>query len=265
MTAPRLQRRNFGRGHGYQIDGAKVPGVTTILDTLPKPALINWAARVTAEAAVDNWDDLEKLGPAQRLKKLTDARWNVTKEAALRGTEIHTMGDRLANGEEVDPGPHRGEVEAYARFLDRWDVEVIGTEAPCCSTVYKYAGTLDSIAIIHGLAQVPEFAHLADLPVMLDLKTGRGVYESTALQLAAYAACDLWQPDGKDSEAPMPEVHGLFVAHILPDDVALLPIAGDLSALLTQFRYLMQTHRWLAEAKEATPIGAPLHPEGIPA
>lgn len=261
----RLARRNYGRGHGYQIDGAKVPGVTTVLNTLPKDALINWAARVTAEAAVDRWDELGGLAPTQRLKELVDARWNVTKEASLRGTEIHALGERIANGEAVDPGEHRGPVEAYARFLDRWDVEIIGTEAPCAHTKFKYAGTLDSIAYIRGLARVPEFAHLADKPVMLDLKTGRGVYESTALQLAAYACCDIWQPNGPESEESMPIVHGLFVAHILADDVALLPVHGKTVDLLTEFRYLMQTARWIEACKEASPIGAPLTLEGIPA
>lgn len=258
----RLARRNYGRGHGYQIDGQKVPGVTTILGKLPKDALINWAARVTAEAAVDRWDELTGLSPSKRLKELTDARWNITKEAALRGTEIHSLGERIAQDAAVDPGDHRGPVEAYARFLDRWDVEILATEAPCASTRYRYAGTLDSVAIIHGLANVPEFAHLADVPVMLDLKTGRGVYEDASLQQAAYAGCDIWQPNGPDSEEPMPQVHGLFIAHILPDDVALLPIHGDMGALLTQFRYLMQTYHWLEAAKEASPIGAPLILEG---
>lgn len=258
----RLQRRNYGKGHGYQLDGKKVQGVTSVINSLPKDALINWAARVTAEAAVNRWDELATMGPAERLRQLEDARWNVNREATARGTEIHALGDKIAHGEEVDAGDHLGPAQAYARFLDEWDVEVIATEAPCASTQFKYAGTLDSIATIGGLAHVPEYDHLADVPVMLDLKTGRGVYESTALQLAAYAACDIWQPDGKDSEEPMPKVHGLFVAHILADDVTLLPVLGDFDALLREFRYLLQTTRWLADAKESSPIGAPLQREG---
>jgi hypothetical protein len=189
---------------------------------------------------------------------LKDARWNVTKEAALRGTQIHALGDKLSRGEEVDAGPHLGEVQSYARFLDEWEVEVLATEAPCCSTRFKYGGTLDSVAIIHGLARVPEYAHLADLAVMMDLKTGRGVYDDASLQQVAYAESDLWQPDGPDSEEPMPEIHGLFIAHILPDDVRLIPVLGDRAALLNQFRYLQQTARWIADAKELPLLGAPL-------
>lgn len=252
MSAPRLRRRNYGRGHGYQIDGQKVMGVTTVLNSLPKDALINWAARVTAEAAVDRWDELGKMPPSQRLKELTDARWNVTQEAALRGTEIHDLGERVSKGEAVDAGEHQGAVEGYARFLDEWGVDVLGTEAPCGSTQFMYAGTLDSIAVIEKIS--PD-------PVMLDIKTGKGVYESAALQLEAYARCDVWQPDGPDSEEPMPEVHGLYIAHIGADATRLVPVIENRDALFAQFRYLHQTALWLAAAKDQPPLGAALNVE----
>lgn len=250
MTGPRLKRRNYGRGHGYTIDGQKVSGVTTVLNTLPKDALVGWAANTTAAAAVDRWDELGQLAPSQRIKELEDARFKVNKEATTRGTKIHDLGEKLSHGEEVEvPDALLGPVQAYARFLDRWDVTVIATEAPCGHTGAKYAGTLDAVATI---------GRLGDEPVMLDLKTGRGVYEATALQLAAYVECDLWQPDGPDSEQPMPELgNTMYVAHILADDVLLLPVEND-PALFKQFRYLQMTARWLANAKEMSPIGAPL-------
>lgn len=262
-TGPRLQRRNYGSGHGYLLDGKKIDGVTTVIgDGLPKPALINWAAVTTAEAAVDQWEELSQLGPATRLKRLKRARFEVVKEASMRGTEIHTLGDKLSRGEEVDAGKHLGEVEAYARFLDEWDVEILATEAPCASTRYMYAGTLDSIAIIRGLALVPEYAHLSEAAVLLDLKTGRGVYNDTSLQLVAYGESDIWQPNGPESEEPMPEIGGLFIAHILPDAVRLIPVLGDRAALLTQFRYLQMTKRWVDESKDLPLLGAPLKMEG---
>jgi hypothetical protein len=47
-------RKNHGRGHTYYINGTKVDGVTTIIGNgLPKPALVNWAARCAADEAVD--------------------------------------------------------------------------------------------------------------------------------------------------------------------------------------------------------------------
>lgn len=80
--SPRLERRNYGRGHGYKIDGNKVPGVTTVLGAMPKPALVKWAADTTAAAAVDRWDELAELPPTSRLRELDGARFAVTKEVA---------------------------------------------------------------------------------------------------------------------------------------------------------------------------------------
>ena len=92
--SPRLERRNYGRGHGYKIDGYKVPGVTTVLgESLPKPALIDWAARTTAAAAVDRWDELGALPPSQRLKALEGARWGFSPwHYRLLDVEAYAMG-----------------------------------------------------------------------------------------------------------------------------------------------------------------------------
>ncbi|WP_293784169.1 hypothetical protein [uncultured Aeromicrobium sp.] len=249
-AAPRLARRNYGRGHGYKIDDRKVLGVTTILSAMPKDALVGWAANTTAEAAVDRWDELSELPPSQRLKELKDARYNVVKAASLRGTKIHDLGEKLAHGKDVEvDDEHRGPVEAYARFLDKWQIEVIATEAPCGNTRLMYAGTLDSIARI---------GRLGDAAVMLDLKTGKGIYDDAGLQLEAYARCDIWQPDGPESEQPMPEIEALYIAHILPDDVRLVPVIEDRERLFLQFRYLQQTKQFLDDVKEQPVLGAAL-------
>lgn len=250
--SPRIERRNYGRGHGYKIDGHKVPGVTTILGgSMPKPALVKWAADTTAAAAVDRWDELAELPPTKRLYELQGARFAVTKAASLRGNQIHEMGQRLAHGLPVDvPDEHVGPVEAYARFLDEWQFDFIGTEAPVGSTQFGYAGTLDAIA------SSPKIA--GGVPIMLDLKTGKGVYDETGLQLAAYARCDLWQPNGKDSETQLPAIDGLYVAHILPDAVRLRPVIEDTDRLMLTFRYLLTTYRWIEARKSDPVIGADL-------
>lgn len=232
---PRLKRRNHGKGHSYQLDGSKVIGVTTVCDVMSKPALIDWAANTTAEAAVDRWDELSGMPPSTRLNTLKRARWDVSKAAALRGTQIHALGERVANGEaDVDAGVHIGEVEAYARFLDWYDVQVIATETPLCHTRFRYAGTADVWAVI---------GRLGGVRCLLDVKTGRGVYDETAMQLAGYRYADLWQPDGPESEEPLPPVDAVYVAHVLPDRVDLLPVEAD-EATFLKFRYALELVRW---------------------
>jgi hypothetical protein len=255
--AARLVRRNHGKGHSYQLDGRKVVGVTTATGKLPKDALIDWSAKTTANYAVDHWDELAGMPLSERLSTLVRARFNVTKAAALRGTQIHALGDKVARGIEVDAGEHQSEVEAYARFLDRWDVTVHATETPCANTTHLYAGTADAWATFGR-------GELAGLRVLLDIKTGRGVYDDAALQLAAYRYCDLWQPEGPESEEPLPPVDAVVVAHVLPDSVRLLPVnAGP--EQFRQFLYLLQTAHWLDANKEAPPIGDALLDPGVPA
>jgi len=90
LKAPFI-RRNYGRGHGYKdANGVKVPGVTTLLSKgLPKPALVNWAARTAAEYAVDNWDELSTAPISERLEQIRNAPDASKTAAALRGTKLH--------------------------------------------------------------------------------------------------------------------------------------------------------------------------------
>lgn len=193
-TTNRLKRRNYGRGHGYQLDGQKITGVTTAIDVLDKPALRNWYAEQAAKRAVDEWDRLADMSVSDRLEFIKWGPRDKVTAAALRGTEIHDLGEKVAHGQEVDvPAEHRGPVEAYARFLDKWDVTMTATETPLCHTEHGYGGTADGWATIGALG---------DMPVLLDVKTGRGIYDEVGLQLAAYRYSNLCQIDGVEVVTP---------------------------------------------------------------
>lgn len=250
-AAPRLVRRNYGRGHGYQLDGEKIVGVTTAIDVLDKPALRNWYAEQAAKRAVDEWDTLATLPISERLERIRwGARDKVT-AAALRGTEIHDLGDKLAKGEDVDvPPEHVGPVEAYARWLDKWDVEVIASETPLCNTEHRYGGTAD----LWGKVGKRDNAMC-----LLDIKTGKGVYDETGLQLAAYRFSDLMQPE-KGVEIPTPAVDLVYVAHVLPDDVRMLPVTATPRVFRT-FLYVLQAHRDREAWKDWPLIGSAVQPE----
>lgn len=253
-TATRLERRNYGRGHGYKLDGIKVPGVTTVIDVMDKPALREWFARQAAERAVNEWDELAQLPVTERLDRIRWGARDKVRAAALRGTEIHTLGEKLANGEEVDvPDEHRGPVEAYARFLDRWEIEAITTEAPLCNTEYGYAGTTD------GFFRIGKRDGVVALG---DVKTGKGIYDETALQLAAYRYSDLIQPE-RGVEIATPAVDLVFVAHVLPDDVRFLPIVADQDVFRT-FLYLLQVYKARARWEDWPLVGVAELPDGDP-
>lgn len=76
---------------------------------------------------------------------------------------------------------------------------------------------------------------------MVDIKTGKGVYDETALQLAAYSRADLWHADGAEGQPP--EVEAAYVAHVRADETVLVPV--DISySTFSAFLYLLGVWRW---------------------
>lgn len=231
--ATRLKRRNYGRGHGYKLDDEKITGVTRVIDVLDKPALRNWYATQSADRAVNEWDRLAALPPMERHKYIKDGPKDTVRAAATRGTDIHGHGQKLAEGHDVDvPDELRGPVEAYARWLDDWDVSPIAVETPCVHTGHRYAGTADLWGTV---------GKRGGAVCLLDIKTGKGIYDETGLQLAAYRFTELIQPEA-GVEIPTPHVDAVYVAHVLPDTVRMLPVRADESTWRT-FLYLLQVHK----------------------
>ena len=269
---PRFVRRNVGTSHSYQLDGRRIPGVTTVIGILDKPALVNWAARETAIYADENWEQLSGMRSGDRIQALEKARYNTNRKAVVKGNRIHALGERLANGETVEvPLEIRSQVQAYAKFLDDWGLETVATETPVCHTEWAYGGTFDLIA------RSPRFG-----TSLMDIKTGKGVYSEVALQLNAYANCDLrlveevvTGPRGGTSsrwrEAPMIVPDSLLVAHVLEDTVEMMPVKLDPSifeAFLHMLEIFETWHKRTSwdfrdEPTYEAVIGKPLYPEDV--
>lgn len=253
----RFQRRNHGQNHSYRLDGEKIPGVTSVIKVLDKPALVGWAAKQSASYAIENWAELGDLPLMERATKIEKARFDTTKKATTRGHRIHEFGDRLSRGESVEvPDEYRGPAEAYAKFLDDWEMETVVTETPVCHTEYRYGGTFDAIGRSPRLGQV-----------MLDIKTGKGVYAETALQMAGYRFADLMIDD-----EPMIDTDGAYVAHVLGDTVDLVPIKQD-DSITAAFLYCLELHEtWIKrtswdhkqEPNFDPVVEAPIYPDQRP-
>lgn len=224
-----LNRLKRGQHHRYYIDGTPVPGVTTIAGVLDKSnALKIWAARTCAGYAIEHWTELSDLPMMDRAKRIEDAPKNYVSKKAAKGTRIHALGERLARGERVQADDELlGPAQAYAKFLDRWDIETIALEAPAASTRYMYAGTLDLLAYAPKLGNV-----------LIDIKTTGRVYSEVSLQLAGYRFADIYQEQvekigprgGRKTEYvehPMIPIDGCYVAHVIEDDVTLVPVEAD--------------------------------------
>jgi hypothetical protein len=247
-TAP-VRRINRGKGHRYEdANGITVPGVTTILgDGVPKPALVNWAATATADAAIDRWAELADMPPAARLKALTSARHADRDAAANKGTAVHGLAEQLVRGERVDVPPAlEGHVASYVRFLDEWAVEPVLVETVVVSHSYGWAGTLDLVADVPDLGRV-----------LLDVKTSRsGIFGETALQLAGYRFADTYV-DEDGVERDMLEVDSCGAVHVRADGYDLIPVEAG-PEQLQQLRHVQQVARFAKASRDL--VGDPLPP-----
>lgn len=254
-----IVRRTAGRNH-YYVDADvhprhRVPGVTTIGKAMQNRKLENYASSATADYAVNNWETLNAMPPADRLHAIMGGRWDKRNAGADLGTAIHRFGERLLVGEPVDVPPDmRGYVDSYVRFMDRSEIEAEHIEVPCYSATHAYAGTID----IMGDLILPDTEVWEDVARdeegrsygALDPKSGGGVYESAALQLVAYVHSERLITAGATSfdralreEIETPAVDFAAALHIHPDGTTATLVRTDCSdAAFRKWLYLRQVY-----------------------
>lgn len=208
------------KGHHYEMDGKRVPGVTTLLSGRPKPALVPWAAREVAEYVAGDREVVHRLADRFELINFLKAvPFGVRDKAASKGTEIHGFAERLVTGESVEvPESLVGHVESCARFLDdyRVDVERTLVEVTVGSYEHRYCGTVDGVGPLRGL---PENS-------MWDYKTNRTkVYPETALQLAGYEGADVYLKGPEERPIEELKISSCYAVHIREDDYSVVPLA----------------------------------------
>lgn len=145
----------------YTEDGTQVPGVTTVLGVLAKPALVPWANRMGLQG-IDT-------------SKYVD-------EAAAVGTLAHALIAESLGGEKVAHGDFTADQLARAQHgvaaFEKWraghvlKVELI--EAQLVSEAHQYGGTIDLLALIDEVLE------------LVDIKTSSGIWPEHAWQLSAY-------------------------------------------------------------------------------
>jgi hypothetical protein len=212
-----------------QVLAGWVPGVTTILGAVARPALDRWRRSETARLAVAERDTLatmaEAMGEADAARWLAGRTERIAADAAARGGGVHAHLEALGRGQ--DPGPPSAEaapfVAAWTAWREAWGVvpmsappasrpRIAGVEVPVFSAPDRYGGSADAI-----------LADPSGELWMVDYKTRSkpdavGVYESEILQVTALAHADLAAPAGLESEAqPMPAITRGAVLLLRPD------------------------------------------------
>lgn len=258
MTTPKVTTITRGGTRYYLHPETKerVPGVTSILGMLPKPFLTGWAAKMVAQAAVDNLGAVvnlavagDKAGAVDYLKR---SHRRFTEGASERGDTVHDLAERLFKGEDIGRvhPTYQAQVDAIKAFLDRYQPEVVALEQTVWSSTHGYAGSFD------WLCRFTDDDGSSEL-ILGDNKTTRsGVHAEVAIQLTAYSRADvLIGPDG--THTPMPAIDGAAVLWVPgPEEGRPVPPRGLVPVPITDeafevFLHLLGVHRWERERKDS--------------
>lgn len=203
ITIQRVRYRNsrFYRVLGDpRVDGLKLPGATTVLNVLAKPALIPWANRMGREAVAEYLTPfvgqiLTQEALAKALAEAKDRPDEVKDTAANTGTRAHTLLQEFVEGKTPDvPTDLQPVVDGYLQLRKSnpnltFSFAELMVYCPEC----KYAGTADGIGERNGK------------PILFDYKTSNAIYEEEySAQLAAYMHA--WEKMGN----PRPEEGWIF-------------------------------------------------------
>ncbi|MFJ8394377.1 hypothetical protein [Streptomyces sp. NPDC094144] len=239
-------QRGGSRFYVDHVTQEKVPGVTSVVGMLPKPFLTFWAAKMTAEAAVDNLRAVESIAANDRdgaVDYLKGAHRRYTKLRAGIGSDAHDMFERLIRGEYIrrahpDLEPYRVN---FLEFLDAVQPELIRAEDVAWSDTHKYAGSFDALLSIKDEDGTP-------VTVITDWKTGKGTYADVALQMAAYGFADRLI-DAEGNSEPMPHIDAAAVLHITADQWTFKPVRFD-EEVFSHFVTLRKTFEWDREVSK---------------
>ena len=219
--------------HYYSWNGdPSVPGITSIIGVLDKPALVGWAKRETAKAAVRNWkvvsgmveqqppiEDQLSYHPAVAYLKATPGYQRDA--AANAGTIAHAIAEAVSKGEQpVIPEGYEDFARSFLRdFVEKYKpkfhplyVEAMVYHGGEDGSVLPYGGTMDL------------YCQIDDETWLIDHKTAAsGVYPETALQLAAGRYAEFIGRPGDPKQYPVPKVDRCGVLWLRPEGAELIP------------------------------------------
>ncbi|MGJ0510241.1 MAG: PD-(D/E)XK nuclease family protein [Methylocystis sp.] len=198
--------------------GKRLPGVTTVLGMLSKPALLRWAwdlgkSGIDMEASRQGAADIGTIAHALC-------------EAHLREMELDT--------DNIAPEQLAKAQNGFRRFMEFWTKEqlvVIATELSMISERMQVGGTLDIVAMRPNGAFV-----------LVDLKSSKGIYDEMLVQAATYAA--MYE---ETTNGTIAEVFVVRIGKEDADDLEVRPV-GQRVERVAAFAALAEARRLLQAA-----------------
>lgn len=220
-------------GHRYQIGDTECVGVTTILSTLAKPALIPWAVKMTTDyiaTQLKAGKAYDELQIQSILKEAKLAHRKKKEDAGDLGSLIHNWIERYIKGEKPEMPTNEKMQKAILSFL-KWTkdekVKFLKSEQPVYSRKYNFAGTCDFTCEIDGKKYVG------------DVKTSNAIYNEYMLQVAAYRYCLQEEFEGQDYD-------GMIIVRVPKDDSDIEIVRfNNYKELATTFIHLLFVYRQL--------------------
>jgi hypothetical protein len=252
------------RWYVHPITGERFVSVTTALKVIAKEALIHWSGKVVAEEAMERLPILVK---ASRIRPCGETRneerrcgvcrdcaiadlrgkpATIKNEAADLGRRVHAAAERYTLTGDLDPADDdiAPFVAQYLAWRAQFKPTYEASEMTVINREYGYAGTLDGITRQAWLP--PKHKDLIGLPMVGDIKSGKGVYSEAQLQMVAYKNAEaVLLPDG--TEKPMPHTcDTAYVLHLRPDFYQVHPVPVP-DAAFGSFLSALSLYRWWAD------------------
>lgn len=170
-AVPEKDNKGKRRGGFYWEEGRPYVSVTTALNVIAKDALMWWSNKQVYWAMV--------LDPSLGEKEALAAPYRKSKVAMLRGTMVHDAVEHYKHNKTYLQGleePFRTYIKAFYQWIIDNDIEVLVHEKSIISQKYGYAGTFDLLARFRQSGRI----------MVVDIKTGKNIYEDVFIQLSAY-------------------------------------------------------------------------------
>lgn len=167
-------------GHKYVVNGTEVMGVTSALQVINKPALIQWGINLALSYVAENIKAGEKYDEIKLKEVITAAKTAHRKkkeEAADFGTMVHEWIESYIKGQNPKPLVNdllQKACETFITWAKENKVVFTSSEKIIYSKKHNYAGTCDFTCTINGKKFVG------------DIKTSNGIYDEYSMQTAAY-------------------------------------------------------------------------------
>lgn len=167
-------------GHRYTVADKPCVGVTTILSSLAKPALIPWAVNMTIGYLQENikaGKSYDEVQIGELLKEAKGAYRKKKEAAADLGSLVHKWIEDYIKGlkPELPINPQmKLSIDAFLKWEKDNKVKFIESERVVYSRKYNFAGTCDFTCEINGKKYIG------------DIKTSNAIYSEYLLQVSAY-------------------------------------------------------------------------------